>query len=193
MIREDSVEDFIIYINKSNISLQYKINRSIFETNSLLLKSSEVTLIEYAAFYGSLQIFQYLKFNNAEMNHSLWLYAIHGRNAEIIHLLEEIDITPKNNDYMICIEESIKCFHNEFANYFQNKYFQNNDENSKETFLLAIENYNFEFMPKELFDQSSLIYLCHWDYYKIVEFLTKDKNVNFNQLFVFKISYQIIK
>ena len=91
-------------MNRHNYYLDSKIEQSIYETNSFLLKNSienpekqmykylnhkrlkiknEISLIEYAAFYGSIQIFQYLRMNNASLNKSLWLYAIHGQNAEI--------------------------------------------------------------------------------------------------------------
>ena len=63
LIRKDLIEEFIVYVNRNNISLESLINPSIFETNSFLLKNKEVSLIEYAAFFGSIQIFQYLKIN----------------------------------------------------------------------------------------------------------------------------------
>ena len=52
-------------------------------------KRKKITLIEYAAFFGSIQIFNYLKLNKISLTPSLWKYAIHGNNAEIIQILEE--------------------------------------------------------------------------------------------------------
>ena len=49
LIREDLIEDFIIYVNKNDTDLSMKINPSIFETNSFLLQK-ETSLIEYSAF-----------------------------------------------------------------------------------------------------------------------------------------------
>ena len=73
MIRNDQIEDFIIYINKTNIPLQNKkINNSIFETNSYLLKKSCPSLIEYATFFGSIRIFNYLKKIENELTPTLW-------------------------------------------------------------------------------------------------------------------------
>ena len=95
LIRNDMVEEFIIYVNKTNLSCKSNIECSVFETNSLL-HGKNVSLIEYASFYGSLQIFQYLRMNNAILTPSLWYYAIHGKNAEIIHLLEEDHIIPQD-------------------------------------------------------------------------------------------------
>ena len=59
LIRDDSIEDFIIYINRTNLPFSQRIKTSIFETNSYLLNNNP-TLIEYAAFFGSIQIFKYL-------------------------------------------------------------------------------------------------------------------------------------
>lgn len=110
LIQKDSVEDFISHVNRTNLSLKSKIKLSIYETNSFLLKlnkkrfcefndnllNDDTSLIEYAVFYGSIQIFNYLRLSGVELTPSLWLYAIHGCNGEIIHILEENQIKPKN-------------------------------------------------------------------------------------------------
>ena len=88
LIRNDSVEEFIQYTNQTNIQLSTVIQPSIYETN-LFLNKNKANLIEYAAFYGSIQIFQYLLLNGAELTSSLWLYSIHSNCADMIHLLEE--------------------------------------------------------------------------------------------------------
>ena len=46
-----------------------------------------ITLIEYATFYGSIQIFKYLLNNNVGLTESLWMYAVHGQNSEIIDIM----------------------------------------------------------------------------------------------------------
>ena len=93
LIRQDLVKDFIVYVNKENVDLKTKIKKSIYETNSLLLKNQEnITLIEYATFYGSIQIFKYLLNNNVVLTESLWMYAVHGQNPEIFNILEENNI-----------------------------------------------------------------------------------------------------
>ena len=99
LIREDSIKNFIIYFNKNCISPNAIINPSIYETNSFLLENQiqsnkDITLIEYAAFFGSIQIFTFLKNMNANLTPSLWFYVIHSKNAELIHLLEELHIEP---------------------------------------------------------------------------------------------------
>ena len=66
LIRNDLIDEFISYVNLKNIPLQTKIDNSIFETN-LGLIDSNITLIDYAAFHGSTQIFKYLYLNNAKI------------------------------------------------------------------------------------------------------------------------------
>lgn len=51
LIRQDLVKDFIVYVNKENIDLKTPIQKSIYETNSLLLQNQgNIALIEYAFF-----------------------------------------------------------------------------------------------------------------------------------------------
>lgn len=50
LIRDDSVEEFISFITKNNISLSSRIKFSLFETNQFLIRK-EPTLIEYSAFF----------------------------------------------------------------------------------------------------------------------------------------------
>lgn len=38
LIREDSIKEFIIYVNKRNLQLNSEMNHSIFETNPLLIQ-----------------------------------------------------------------------------------------------------------------------------------------------------------
>ena len=80
------------------------IKESIYETNLFLLKNKNPTIIEYAAFHGSIQIFTFLKINNVSLTSSLWPYSIHGNNDEILYLLEENHINPID----LCYEESLK-------------------------------------------------------------------------------------
>ena len=119
LIRKDSVVDFITYIEETNISPLSTIQQSIYETNLFLIDKNP-TLIEYSVFYGSIQIFKYLQQKNAELNHSIWLYAIHGKNAEIIQLLEENKKETLQVAYPYLLIESIKCHHNEVTDYFRN-------------------------------------------------------------------------
>ena len=206
LIREDSVEDFITYIVKNCISPNSIINPSIYETNLFLLEKQSqskegVSLIEYAAFFGSIQIFTFLKNEKAELAPSLWMYAIHSQNAELIHLIEELHIETKTNvdneeevvSYIECFNESIKCHHNAFAYYFINNYLQTEDEYSKETFIHSLEYYNFLLLQNELVDESSFCHLCHYDYYTLFkDLLTKgdfDINIKYIQNHIIQMKF----
>ena len=152
LMREDLVEEFISYVNRSNISLSSQIPISLFESNQFL-NGKNCGLIEYSAFFGSIQIFNYLHFNKVPLTPSLWLFTIHGNNADLIHLLEENKVgneeierfnvshemfheynsyTPERTEkltsdminlslYGKYLAESIKCHHNDIANYIKNK------------------------------------------------------------------------
>ena len=89
LIRNDSIEKFIIHVTRNSINLDDEFEPSIYETNSLLMSCGVTTLIEYAAFFGAIQIFKYLAKNGVELYPSLWNFAIHGNNPELISFLEE--------------------------------------------------------------------------------------------------------
>ena len=177
LIREDNVKEFICYTKQSNISLTSNINESIFESNSLLLDSKNQTLIEYASFCGSIKIFQYLQNNGVELTPSLWLYAIHGKNAEIIHQLEINHIEPSDKSYKNCIIESIKCHHNDIANYFINNYLQSDDDFCDQ----ILKYYNFYFIQDNFINISTFNCMCRYDYYLFVNLFFKEKNIDVNK------------
>ena len=107
IIQRDLIDEFIIYINKEKIPISSRIMTSIFETNSFLLENCP-TLLEYSAFYGSVQIFRYLINKGAKFTPSLLNFSIHGQNHEII----EKTMNNQNNtfkSYIRCLNESIKC------------------------------------------------------------------------------------
>ena len=215
LIRKDEIKDFIIYKNRNIISSSSLIPLSIFETNSFLLEKKETSLIEYAAFFGSIQVFQFLKMNNAKLKASLWLYAIHGRNADIIHLLEENHIHPRHlfddiknhpsyyHSFQPCLEESIKCHHNEIAQYIlynkitdQNviEIINNDYHDSYCSKCFHHNNFSELFDSYINFDQNTFIfyYACQFNYMKIVKLCIKHQKFNFfnlkNNLSVFSIS-----
>lgn len=89
LIREDLIDDFVIYVNQNNVSVDSRIPNSIYETSELLTKYTNVSLIEYSAFCGSIQIFQYLRLQGAFLGVYLLKFAVHSNNAEMINLVEE--------------------------------------------------------------------------------------------------------
>ena len=91
LIRQDSIKEFVFYENSAKICLRRKIEPSIFETNLFLIEN-EPTLIEYAAFFGSIKIFNYLRIHNVDLKSSLWIYSIHSNKIQMIHLLEDLEV-----------------------------------------------------------------------------------------------------
>lgn len=143
LIQKDMINDFMALVNSNDISYDEKINLSIFETNSFLIKSSfsnELSLLNYSAFYGSCQIFNFLITKYTDFSPSIWLYAIHGNSLDLIHLLEKKAPLPEDSSYKECLIESIKCHHNEISNYIQRTYFK------KKVASLGLKYYNFSFI-----------------------------------------------
>ncbi|KAK8839450.1 hypothetical protein M9Y10_031804 [Tritrichomonas musculus] len=178
--RNDNAVDFITYISRANVDLNSEIKESIFETNSLL-KEKKVSLIKYSAFFGSIKIFNFLKIKGVELSSSLWIYAIHGGNADIIHCLEENHVEPKDKTFGECLEEAIKCHQNNVAEYIENNLFDLNAEEvkffeedeikfKKNSIAYGIHYNNFVFIPENITtNQFSFYYFCEYDYLKLVK------------------------
>ncbi|KAK8850281.1 hypothetical protein M9Y10_018410 [Tritrichomonas musculus] len=177
LIRKDSVVEFISYVNKIHFRLNSNIEQSIFETNQFL-NENKISLIDYAAFFGSICIFKYLFINKVRINPDLKFCAIHGRNPEIIHFLEENKII--QNEISL-IFESIKCHHNELANYFLSN-LQNNeiskilDENHKQIF----KSFNYTYLENVLTNPYCDFYLFKYEYIKFVEILLNRPDFDVN-------------
>ena len=183
-IRNDSIEEFVSYVNRKNYPLDGQIPSSIFETNRFLIKNKKTTLIEYAMFFGSFQVFQYLRLNKVDLNSNLWLYSIHGRNAELIHLLEENHVdAPDFNDFKRCLRESIKCYHDEITEYIRNTYIQKEDEKSFDFYSNVFDFYNFDLIQSNLVDRSSFYFLCKNDYFVLVDILLNSNSIDVNALY----------
>lgn len=196
LIRNDMIEEFIKHIHQANLLLNISVKPSIFETNSILLQKKP-NLIEYAAFFGSIQILKYLYINNVEVSPSLWLYAIHSENPEMIHFLEEKKIKPENESFEACMKEAIKCHHNDIANYIQanllneaieakNLKFKYNEN----VLSYAFHYFNFSFFP-ENFNSTEFIfyYLCQFDHYTLVELFLNIRKINLTDTIIISINF----
>ena len=188
LIREDLLDDFVDFVTKEKLSLERKIEKSIFESNPLLL-SRGASLIEYAAFFGSVKIFNYLQENGNKLTPSLWLYAIHGKNNEIIRLLEENHIKLEESEYSECFSEAIKCHHNEIADYIRNKYGAGKDEKSSLAFEQCLKSYNISLIQTNSVDQSSFCDLCQYDYFCLVDIISKDKGIDVHKIKIYISSF----
>lgn len=181
LIRDDSINDFISYVNSENIPLDYKINARIIEASNFLIKK-EIRLIDYAAFCGSIQIFKYLVSNKVEMKPFLWLSAIHGNNSEIIHILEDSNIQPPNDNFLICLKEAIKCHFNDLAKYIKNNFLNDEGENKLTFISLCLKYYNFEMLDEidcsfnDFLNRDIFYFLIKKEYSEIVDFIIKNEN-----------------
>ena len=190
MIRNDSIESFVSYVNRANYPLTSLIEPSLYETNNFLI-NNEVSLIEYAAFFGSIKIFQYIIKNCNCLNSSLWLYAIHSGKAEMIHLLEQNGVEPPDGKYSRCIKEAIKCHHNKIANYIQinlmdekDEIFQNEGNFNDNICLYSFRSYNYDFIPESLNHEFLFFYLCRYNYINLVQVLLQNEKVDVNRKLV---------
>lgn len=188
IIRDDLIDDFIIYVNQNSISIESEIESSIYETNEFLMEKTP-KLIEYAAFNGSIQIFNYLKMNGVELNSNLWNYAVHSNNAEILSIIENsvqmdsIFYFSKDSEqmdpYLDCLKESIKCHHNLIAKYIIENLFNGN---FSELNSIVLKSFNYSFMNENklypdiiatfAFDYSYLAELV-LNYIDVNEFISK--------------------
>ena len=169
IIRNDMIEDFVSYINRTNLSLSSTINQSIFETNPFLLKT-QPTLIQYASFFGSIQIIKYLDLNNVTIDESTWLYVIHSRNPELIHFLEDSKVKPNPKFFT----ESIKCHYNEITEYLKEIFYNDYPLDWFNTNFASLKYHNYSYFPKIL-DKDDAFCIIKYDYINIFKtFLQKE-------------------
>lgn len=182
LIRSDSIDEFVVYMNQTNYSINNSIQKSIFETNEFLLENTP-SLIEYSAFFGSIQIFNYLRMNGVKMFESLWFFAIHGRNPEIIHYLEESNIKLIDKIIKKCLKISIKCHHNEISNYiFDNLVTETNEEFNKLIVEYSVLYYNWSLVPTDFDNNFIFCLLCGLNYLKFVKFISDKKEIDINKV-----------
>ncbi|KAK8895179.1 hypothetical protein M9Y10_023621 [Tritrichomonas musculus] len=166
LVQKDLIDEFISYINKTNFKLNDEIKKSLLETNIFLSNINSLKLIDYAAFFGSVQIFKYLISRNCEMTPKLMLFAIHGRSPEIIHIIEEKSIIQDEKMYKDCLKFAIRCHHNELAHYILENYVDENDEEiSTFIFKQSLKSYNFAFIKIEMINSNYLFDVCKRDYF----------------------------
>ena len=189
LIRKDLIEEFISYVHKNSISLSSLIKHSIFETNSFL-NQHDTSLIEYASFFGSIQIFQYLSLNKVVLPKSIWIYGIHSNNSEFLrHYIEESNITPEDETYEECVKESIKCHHNDFAEFFKNNLVSENSFQNESKILFeerliitSFTYHNFIYIADN-YDNSYVFFcLCKYNYKTIVNDLYKSHEDEINNI-----------
>lgn len=200
LIRRDAIDDFIKFIHRKNVKPNQQIALSIFETNLDLLIFN-VSLIEYAAYCGSFEILKYLWNQHIHVDPSkIFSFAIHGRNHEMIHFLEEKFRFPSNAGNSSYQLDAIRCHHNELAYYLFIKGFQSRND---DTFYASFVNYNYKTIcgvlkSKSEFDlittpETLFLDACENDYYYIVKILSNCPAIDVNAIDVlqFKMFHEI--
>ena len=192
IIRKQETKEFIVHVNRTNLSLDSYIETSIFETNELLMKNNKkIKIIEYAAFYGSIEIIRYMHKNGVTMTSNIWYYAIHSRDAELIKYLEDNEISPPEDTYESILRESIKSHHNDVSRYIINylideEEMKNNIENKYEEnlFRYSYEYRNYCFLPENIKHKYTFYYLCEFDYYTPVKLYLEQENIDINSTII---------
>ena len=188
IIQKDLIDEFIEHVNQNNLSFNSVIDPSIFETNNFLIKKqieskkqsiSAISLIEYAAFFGSIQIFTYLFKNGVKLMPSLWLYAIHGNCSNIFQCMVDNHVEIEDKSYKQLLKESIKCHHKDIFDYISIVLVHNEIEGF--LFEQGLKYYNFLVIEDKLINESEFLNFCKYDYYNVVDFLLKNKNIDINQ------------
>ncbi|KAK8847022.1 hypothetical protein M9Y10_019597 [Tritrichomonas musculus] len=166
LIQNDMITEFTDYCIQNELSLVAEIKPSLFETNRFLLKK-KLILIEYCAFYGSIQIFNYLYNNNVKLTPTLWLCVIHSNNSDLVRLLEEKKVEPPSGTFQHVLKETIKCHNVNIMNYVRANLFRNEKPDLNNSyFCQGLKYFNFiEFSERVDEDQlENFLRFCHNDY-----------------------------
>lgn len=87
-IRDDDIHTFQSMLSQNNYDVNHRIKYSFYERLKILMDQN-LSLIQIAAFYGSLNIFKFLWMQeDIELDDNLMSYAFAGRNIDIIHICE---------------------------------------------------------------------------------------------------------
>lgn len=190
LIRLDKANEFTTQLSIYKMPLESLIPTSIYETNSLLIKKTP-TLIEYTAFFGSIEVFRYLATNIPAVRSPTWIFGIHSPNTNMVKLLEFNKIPPEDLTYKECIRESIKCHHNEIINFFLKDYFKKDPASLLFLFSQCLRYYNFSHILVDNIKKSHFYLLCKYDYIAFVDILLNTMGVEVNHTTVSKNNYLI--
>ena len=123
-----------------------------------------------------------------QINPKIWHYAIHSENPEMISFLEENKIQPPSGSFENCLDEALKCHHNNIANYFLNNLSCNEGFNNKVVVSKAYKYHNYQFIPniENLDDNEVFVYACKYGYLNIVKIILNEKKIDFKEKIISK-------
>ncbi|OHT01640.1 hypothetical protein TRFO_31526 [Tritrichomonas foetus] len=114
IIRSDNAILFQEYFAKTNLDVNSEVPECFYEINKELSKNErKLSMLDYASYFGSLDIFKYLLLNNAEISQFTPIYAVIGGNSEIMHILEDSKVIFTSK----CMKKAIKYHRNNIFNY----------------------------------------------------------------------------
>lgn len=186
LIRSDDLIEFQHVLSISSVNINSCVTFSLFEISSINNDYLRMPrLIEYAAFYGSIQIFKYLVLNDAEITSRLPEFAVAGGNYEIIHILEDMELSFQKTFYY-----AIRFHRNEVADYLST-----NHNIKLATYMLqtCVLYYNVEELVKLLCtnddfqinakDHGMTIFMFAAEngYLDLVKFFSMVKGININE------------
>ena len=153
-----------------------------------LLNQNKIKIIEYATFFGSMEIINFI-IKNEEINpiSSMWEYSIHSENNELIHYLQDNEIIPRDTKHETTLKESIKWHHNYVSRYILNYLIKEEDlENDAENdysnnlYRFSVEYDNYSFFPNNIKYKYMFHYLCEFDYCTLVNLYLTTENIDIN-------------
>lgn len=156
-IRNDDIDNFTDLIGQTNLQLDSTIPQSIFESNVDLYFNNK-SLIEYAASFGSLNIFKFLFSQLQTFPPNVFNAAVIGGNPEIIQLLEEKGYKPDS----LSLTEAVINHRNDIFEYFTMNY---EIEIDFDLFIDSINSFNY-FIMNELL-------VLHQEYLTNCDFLNQ--------------------
>ena len=147
----------------------------------------KVSLIEYAAFFESNEIINFMKNDEVKLTPSIWLYAVHSKNSELIQELEDNHVLPPCINYESVLKESIKCHHRDVTEYIiynliNEENLKNNIENKYygNLYQYCFKYYNFCCLPEIEKTKNLFLYLFEYDHYTLVKLYLKQEHIDIN-------------
>lgn len=148
-IKNDDISTLQMLLSKENISINSSIPYSVFEISYFL--TNEPSLIEYAAFSGSVQCFKFLLLQTEIMiPETITRFAIAGGNYDIIHLIESQDI-PFTSDDLNC---AVEFFRNDVAEYLIES--SNCLDTNHESVFTSIAFYNVDYFVNHISEVTNI-------------------------------------
>ncbi|KAK8878176.1 hypothetical protein M9Y10_004941 [Tritrichomonas musculus] len=181
-IQKDDIIQFQDILSHSNISINSQTRYSINQANEFANEGYDLpSLIEYAAFNGSVKIFKFLWMKEAEMSENILKMAIFGGSYEIIHLIESKNIVFDKS----ALNTAIEYHRNEIVDYIHNSF---EIELNNSSLLTSISYYNIPIFLNHFENTDNLLNLdfekaieiaCEKGTFDVVTFLTNfEKNKN---------------